>query len=97
MVERPIKKSERQPQANTDDNSGKSEFKPPVESNRKNSKRDRSSKGKKGNSDKEPKQAINPALMRGPKPVKAPTNITPEPESQAEQVSEESQSEVASE
>jgi len=50
MVERPIKKSERQSQANTENNSENLDSTPPVESNPKSSKPDRnrsSGKGKK--------------------------------------------------
>ncbi|MFH7024519.1 MAG: hypothetical protein ACHBN1_03750 [Heteroscytonema crispum UTEX LB 1556] len=90
MVERPIKKSERQSQASTDSDSGNSDSMPPVESNPKISKRsdDRSSgKGKKP-SFGEAKQQVNPALARGPKPVKPQTNVKTEPEIESEPVSE---------
>jgi hypothetical protein len=94
MVERPIKKSERQAQASTDNNSENSDSMPSIESDRKISKRsgDRSSgKGKKA-SFGEAKQQVNPALARGPKPVKPKTNVKTdetEPETESEAVSEE--------
>ncbi|KAF3884804.1 MULTISPECIES: hypothetical protein [Nostocales] len=101
MVERPIKKSERQSNTNTDNNSEDLDSTPPVESNPKSIKRnsDRradsserrsSGRGKKsyGNESKPP---VNPALARGPKPVKAKPNVVVEPEVEAESVSEEAQ------
>ncbi|MBW4564003.1 MAG: hypothetical protein KME32_23260 [Mojavia pulchra JT2-VF2] len=94
MVERPIKKSERQSQANTDNNSEKSDFTPPVESNTPNPKPkgNRSSgQGKKASFKDENKQQINPALARGPKPVKLPVKVETKPETESEPVSEESQ------
>ncbi|WP_375471861.1 hypothetical protein [uncultured Nostoc sp.] len=97
MVERPIKKSERQSQANTDSNSENSDSVTPIESNPKSSKpsRDRSSdKGKKGSSYRdESRPPVNPALARGPKPVKppAPKVKTEELETESESISEESQ------
>ncbi|MCC5638110.1 hypothetical protein LC593_20170 [Nostoc sp. CHAB 5844] len=96
MVERPIKKSERQSQANTDNNSGDSDSAPSIESNpkRSNSSNNRSSgKRKKDSSKDEIKQQVNPALARGPKPVKAPIIVKSEPETDSEQVSEEAQEE----
>ncbi|MBE9209389.1 hypothetical protein IQ244_23385 [Nostoc sp. LEGE 06077] len=96
MVERPIKKSERQAQANTDNNSGNSDSAPSIESHpkRSNSNSDRSSgKRKKDSSKDEIKQQVNPALARGPKPVKAPVIVKSEPETESEQVSEESPAE----
>ncbi len=97
MVERPIKKSERQAQGSTDSNSENSDSVTPIESNPKSSKpsRDRSSdKGKKGSSSRdESRQPVNPALARGPKPVKppAPKVKTEELETESESISEESQ------
>ncbi|BAY17140.1 hypothetical protein NIES21_29750 [Anabaenopsis circularis NIES-21] len=96
MVERPIKKSERQAQANTDNNSENSDSAPSIESHpkRSNSRDNRSSgKRKKDSAKDEIKQQVNPALARGPKPVKAPVIVKSEPETDAEQVSEESPSE----
>lgn len=72
MVERPIKKSERQAQANTDNNVEKLDSTPPVESNPKSSKPDRnrsSGKGKKGSFADENKPPVNPALMRAQNPL----------------------------
>jgi hypothetical protein len=93
MVERPIKKSERQPKAGTDSDSENSDSMPRIESNPKSSKRsdDRSEgKGKKASFRDESRQSVNPALARGPKPVKPqPKVVTPETES--EPISEESQ------
>ncbi|MEH2052117.1 hypothetical protein [Nostoc sp.] len=95
MVERPIKKSERQSQESTDKNSENTDSVTPIESNPKNSKpsRNRSSdKGKKSLGDENRHQG-NPALARGPKPVKppAPKVQTEELETESESVSEESQ------
>lgn len=95
MVERPIKKSERQSQANTDNNSENTDSITPIESNPKSSKpsRNRSSdKGKKASYGEENRQQGNPALARGPKPVKPPVKVqTEELETESEPTSEESQ------
>ncbi|MBN3908249.1 MAG: hypothetical protein HWQ35_17405 [Nostoc sp. NMS1] len=95
MVERPIKKSERQSQANTDNNSENKDSITPIESNPKSSKpsRNRSSdKGKKASYGDENRQQGNPALARGPKPVKPPVKVqTEELETESETISEESQ------
>jgi hypothetical protein len=112
MIERPIKKSERQSQPitdsnpanlelqsqpSTDNNLENSDSKPAVESNPKSSKPiiNRSSgTGKKasfGDENKQYKQQGNPALARGPKPVKLQPNVQIEPETESEPISEESQ------
>ncbi|MEH2011228.1 hypothetical protein [Nostoc sp.] len=96
MVERPIKKSERQAQASTDNNTENSDSIPPIESNPKSSKpsRNRSSDtGKKASYGDENRQQGNPALARGPKPVKppAPKVKTEELETDSESIPEESQ------
>ncbi|MCC5665209.1 hypothetical protein LC653_15110 [Nostoc sp. CHAB 5784] len=95
MVERPIKKSERQSQGSTDNNSENTDSIPPIESNPKSSKpsRNRSSeKGKKASYGEENRQQGNPALARGPKPVKPPVKVkTEELETESEPTSEESQ------
>ncbi|MDZ8262395.1 hypothetical protein [Nostoc sp. ChiQUE01b] len=104
MVERPIKKSERQSQESTDSNSENSDSVTPIESNPKSSKPTRdaegglrlrsSDKGKKASSYKdESRPPVNPALARGPKPVKPPTPKvkTEELETESESISEESQ------
>jgi hypothetical protein len=95
MVERPIKKSERQSQANTDNNSENTDSITPIESNPKSSKpsRNRSSgTGKKASYGDENRQQGNPALARGPKPVKPPVKVqTEELETESETISEESQ------
>ncbi|MEH2237413.1 hypothetical protein [Nostoc sp.] len=95
MVERPIKKSERQSQASTDNNSENSDSITPIESNPKSSKpsRNRSSgTGKKASYGDENRQQGNPALARGPKPVKPPVKVeTEELETESESISEESQ------
>jgi len=96
MVERPIKKSERQAQANTDNNSGNSDSVPSIESNPKSpspSHNRSSDKRKKEFSKDEPKQPTSLALARGPKPVKAPVIVQPEPETNSEQIVEDSQEE----
>lgn len=106
MVERPIKKSERQSNTNADSNSENLDSTPPVESNPKSIKRnsDRgadsserrsSGRGKKSSYGNESKPPVNPALARGPKPVKAKPNVIVEPEVEAESVSEESQDQTA--
>ncbi|MBH8577289.1 hypothetical protein I8752_30855 [Nostocaceae cyanobacterium CENA369] len=95
MVERPIKKSERQSQVDTENNSENSDSVPSIESNPRSSKRsgNRSSgKGKKASYGDENKQPVNPALARGPKPVKPPKpNVKTESETEAEPIAEESQ------
>ncbi|MBD2355034.1 hypothetical protein H6G41_10435 [Tolypothrix sp. FACHB-123] len=94
MIERPIKKSERQSQANTDKNSENLDDVQPTESNPRSSKArgNRSSgKGKKSSYGDETKQQVSPALVRGPKPVKPKINVNTEPETEAETSSEESQ------
>jgi hypothetical protein len=95
MVERPIKKSERQSQANTDNNSENTDSVTPIESNPKSSKpsRNRSSgTGKKASYGDENRQQGNPALARGPKPVKPPVKVqTEELETESETTSEESE------
>jgi hypothetical protein len=96
MVERPIKKSERQSQPSADNNSENLDSIPPVESNPRSSKpsQNRSSgKGKKGSFGDENKPPSNPALMRGPKPVKPPVKVETEvqTETETESISEESQ------
>ncbi|AUB41449.1 hypothetical protein COO91_07497 [Nostoc flagelliforme CCNUN1] len=95
MVERPIKKSERQSQGSTDNNSENTDSIPPIESSPKSSKptRNRSSeKGKKASYGEENRQQGNPALARGPKPVKPPVKVQIEElETESEPTSEESQ------
>ncbi|MBW4424254.1 MAG: hypothetical protein KME50_07295 [Nostoc desertorum CM1-VF14] len=95
MVERPIKKSERQSQGSTDNNSENTDSIAPIESNPKSSKpsRNRSSdKGKKASYGEENRQQGNPALARGPKPVKPPVKVqTEELETESEPISEEPQ------
>ncbi|MEH2350906.1 MAG: hypothetical protein V7K55_23470 [Nostoc sp.] len=95
MVERPIKKSERQSQASTDNNSENTDPITPIESNPKSSKptRNRSSgTDKKASYGNETRQQGNPALARGPKPVKPPVKVeTEELETESETISEESQ------
>ena len=91
MVERPIKKSDRQSQANTDENL---DSVLPTESNPTSSKssRNRSSgKGKKSSFGDDSKQQVSPALVRGPKPVKPKINVKTDPETESEPISEESQ------
>lgn len=93
MVERPIKKSDRQPNASTDNNAEKLDSVPPVESNPKTLKRINdisSSRGKKASLGDESKQQVhNPALARGPKPVKPPAIVKTEPETESQPISEE--------
>ncbi|MDB9374224.1 hypothetical protein [Nodularia sphaerocarpa] len=94
MVERPIKKSERQSQAITDNSSENSDSMPPVESQAKSLKPviNRSSNtGKKSSFKDDTRQKVNPALARGPKPVKLPVNLKTEPEGESEPISDEPQ------
>lgn len=69
MVERPIKKSERQVQPT--DNGSETPAAPPAKPTRSSGdrKKDRG-KGKKGSKAEEPKAGVNLALMRGPRPTK---------------------------
>lgn len=93
-MERPIKKSERQSSEGTDTESENLDSMPTPQSSRKNSKRsdDRSEgRGKKASFGDESRQSVNPALARGPKPVKPKANIKTEPETELEPISEESQ------
>ncbi len=98
MVERPIKKSERQaaepssePPSQTSDSKPSAPSKPQRSADKSDDRPsgrrdDRSSgRGKRGSQDDEPKQMMNPALMRGPKPIKAPIAPEPEPEVIAEE------------
>jgi hypothetical protein len=105
MVERPIKKSERQSQDAADTSPSKpSDFQPPVKPTPKAvgrgderlERNNKGNKGKKAYGADESKQAINPALVRGPKPVKAPVPVSP-PETESELVSEEPQEEATTE
>jgi len=98
MVERPIKKSERQSKVSADENPENLDSRPPVESNPKVIKRidDRSSgKGKKASFADEFKQPGNPALARGPKPLKSRPKVIIEPETDSESTSVEPQGETA--
>ena len=85
MVERPIKKSERQLNVDTDNTSENLDSKPSVESTpriipKRNNERS-SDKGKKSKNVEEVKQQGNPALARGPKPVQLkPKEVKAEPE-----------------
>ncbi len=94
MVERPIKKSERQSQASTDNSSENPDSQPHLESQSKSLKPvvNRSSRAEKKSSFKDDtRQKVNPALARGPKPVKVPVNVKTEPENESEPVSDEPQ------
>lgn len=68
MVERPIKKSDRQPKLNTDDSTGNSS---PTRERKSSNRRNSKGKGKKSSFKDEQKQYVNPALARPPKPPKA--------------------------
>ncbi|NJL09292.1 MAG: hypothetical protein HC908_00895 [Calothrix sp. SM1_7_51] len=102
MVERPIKKSERQAKIEADGNSQSQDFKPSPDSNRGGrapERKERSSgRGKKSSAD-EFKPPVNPALARPPKPPKAPAKKEVEEvaqvEDQAQVAVEESQESVA--
>ncbi|MBW4451158.1 MAG: hypothetical protein KME38_31240 [Spirirestis rafaelensis WJT71-NPBG6] len=93
MVERPIKKSERQPKADSGSESENSDSMPTAQPKPKTSKRndDRSEgRGKKASFGDESRQSVNPALARGPKPVKPQPKVII-PESESETISEESE------
>ncbi len=106
MVERPIKKSERQSQVSADKSSENLDSMPPVESTPKRLSLDSipsvestpkiikriddqrsSSKGKKASFADELKPPGNPALARGPKPVKPQPKAIIEPETDSEPTS----------
>ncbi|AKG20531.1 hypothetical protein [Calothrix sp. 336/3] len=97
MVERPIKKSDRQPQADGD--SGNSDFKRASESNSKGAARggdraDRSfGKGRKSQEASGSASPVNPALARPPKQPKPQPKVVAEVEveEQSQPISEESQ------
>lgn len=94
MIERPIKKSDRQPLSDTDKNSENLDSVPPIEPKSTGSKRsgNRSSgKGKKSSYGDESRQPVNPALARGPKPVKPKINVQTNSETESESISEEAQ------
>lgn len=97
MVERPIKKSERQSEDSADTGPSSSDFKPPVQRTSKGVERGdkrSSGKGKKASEADESKQVMNPALVRGPKPVKTQAVVTPKPEAEPELLSDEPQDEA---
>lgn len=75
MVERPIKKSDRQPKLKTDDNSGDSN---PTRERRSSNRRNSKGRGKKSSFKDEEKQYVNPALARPPKPPKPKANVETE-------------------
>lgn len=83
MVERPIKKSERQSQVNTDSESQNLDS-IPQQSNPKSLKKNNDSKskskGRKGTNANESVAPVNPALARPPKPVKPKVTVKTEPE-----------------
>ncbi|BAZ41050.1 hypothetical protein NIES4101_70120 [Calothrix sp. NIES-4101] len=92
MVEKPIKKSDRQP--NPDGGSDNSDAKP-VKSNRDRSDRaprgnKREGRGKKSFDSEESKPPVNPAFARPPKP-KPPVVAKTEPEVESEAVVEETE------
>ncbi len=96
MVERPIKKSERQLNVDTDNSSENLDSMPSVESKPRVSKRNNersSDKGKKSKNMDEVRQQVNPALARGPKPAKLkPKEVKAESENdELEPISEDSQ------
>ncbi|MEA5581207.1 hypothetical protein VB620_07625 [Nodularia harveyana UHCC-0300] len=94
MVERPIKKSERQSPAVTGDSSENGDALSPVQSDRKSLKpvgRRSSDSGKKSSFKDEARQNVNPALARGPKPVKVQPVIETEPETESEPIADDTQ------
>lgn len=91
MVERPIKKSERQAQVAAGETNGSTA---PATGERSQAPRNKDRKGgkggkggKRGDREEAPKQAANPALLRGPKPVK-PQPVVEEPPVEEETVAE---------
>lgn len=100
MVERPIKKSERLAKAESAEETGASSL--PSSEERRESRpargRDKGGKGKggkgkgKGRGEDEKPQAINPALMRGPKPAKSQP-----PKEEVPEVTEETSEAIAEE
>ena len=87
MVERPIKKADRQPKP--EDGESTPSAKRFDDSDKKRSNRDGGDKrGKRGGRDEEIKQPVNLALVRGPKPTK------PQPEVVAEEVIAEASAEI---
>lgn len=99
MVERPIKKSDRQPKVDTDNNSENLDSKPAVESVPKISKKiiePASGKDKKSTKADEFKSPANLALARGPKP-KPPVKVKTEPEDESEPIADESQDQKVAE
>jgi len=86
MVERPIKKSERQSSSGTGSESENSDFMPTPQSSPKISKQSDERSERKGkkytNADKSISQ-VNPALARGPKPVKPQPKPVIEPETES--------------
>ena len=90
MVERPIKKSERQAKADTEGNSEQKSFTPPVKVNPadkdnrkgKDDRRDNDNRrdkgkgrGRKSSGRDEIKPPVNPALARPPRPSKPPVKV----------------------
>jgi hypothetical protein len=94
MIERPIKKSDRQSPTDTEKNLENLDSQLPTKPNLTGSKPsgNRSSdQGKKASFGHESKQQGNPALARGPKPVKAKVNLKTDSETELENTAEESQ------
>ena len=87
MVERPIKKSERPAKDTTNDTdsstSQPSEQRADRSTHNKDRDRDRG-RGGRGSKQEEPRSAGSPALMRGPKPVKAKPPVVEEVQATAE-------------
>ena len=80
MVERPIKKSDRQSQADTDGNTSHNRPQPSERYQRKGAK----GKSKKASSKNELKPPANPALARPPKPPRPNMQRKIEPETEVE-------------
>ncbi len=94
MIEPPIKKADRQPQTDTEKNVENLDSVLPAKPNLAGSKPsvNRSAdKGKKASFGDERKQPFNPALARGPKPVKPKIDVKTDSESESENISEESE------
>lgn len=69
MVERPIKKADRQPQTENNDSTN-AKRSDDSDKKRSNSGGGREKRDKRGSRDEEPKAPVNLALVRGPKPTK---------------------------
>ena len=85
MVERPIKKSERPAKDTTNDTDSSTSQPSEQRADRSTHNKDRDrGRGGRGSKQEEPRSAGSPALMRGPKPVKAKPPVVEEVQATAE-------------